>query len=73
MKNARLLKGKEILELLSYIRLGTEMSLIEINKSILNKLLVNTRRLVIKTSLIDESNTVQEELYRAKIVKDILV
>ena len=65
--------GKEILELLSYIRLGTEMSLIEINKSILNKLLVNTRRLVIKTSLIDESNTVQEELYRAKIVKDILV
>ena len=49
------------------------MSLIEINKSILNKLLVNTRRLVIKTSLIDESNTVQEELYRAKIVKDILV
>ena len=73
LKNARLLKGKEILELLSYIRLGTEMSLIEINKSILNKLLVNTRRLVIKTSLIDESNTVQEELYRAKIVKDILV
>ncbi|MBE6050603.1 MAG: protein arginine kinase [Clostridium sp.] len=73
LKNARLLKSKETLELLSYVRLGIEMSLFEIKKSILNKLQVNTRKLVIKTSLVEDSDTIQEELYRAKIVKDILI
>lgn len=73
LKNAKLLKSKEALELLSYVRLGIEMSLFDVKKSILNKLQVNTRRLVIKTSLVDDTNSVQEELYRAKMVKDILI
>ena len=39
LKNAKLMSYKELVELLSYVRLGVEMYVLDLNKDLLNKLL----------------------------------
>jgi protein arginine kinase len=73
MKNAKLIKAKEVLELLSYLRLGTEMSLLYIEKKVLNKLLIDTRSCIIQRSLQKGTDTMDQDIYRANIVKERLI
>lgn len=73
MKNAKLIKPKEVLDLLSYLRLGVEMGLLNINKKVLNNLLIDTRNSVIQRSLPKGTNSVEQDIYRANIVKERLI
>lgn len=73
MKHAKLIKPKEILDLLSYLRLGVEMGLLNINKKVLNNLLIDTRNSVIQRSLPKGTNSVEQDIYRANIVKERLI
>ena len=72
LKCAILLDSKETIELLSNVRLGAELSLIEIDKNKLDKLLVLTSNSSIQNYLgryLDEKEIKYE---RAKLVKKIL-
>ncbi|MDS0526832.1 protein arginine kinase [Clostridium sp. SHJSY1] len=73
MKNAKLIKPKEILDLLSYLRLGTEMGLLDISKKVLNNLLIDTRNSVIQIRLPKGTRNVEQDIYRANIVKERLI
>lgn len=72
LSSAKLLDSKEILELLSDVRLGTDMSMLEIDKSKLNELLINTRDCVIENNIGNNVDTKKILIERAKIVKEIL-
>ena len=72
LKCAILLDSKETIELLSNVRLGAELSLIDIDKNKLDKLLVITSNSSIQNYLgryLDEKEIKYE---RAKLVKKIL-
>jgi protein arginine kinase len=73
MKNAKLIKPKEVLDLLSYLRLGTEMGLLDINKKVLNNLLIDTRNSIIQRSLPKGTDSMEQDIYRANIVKERLI
>lgn len=72
IKNAKLLKEKEMLDLLSYLRLGTEINVLDIDKSILNKLLVSTRDGVLGYKMKSNNIEIKRDMYRAEIVKQFL-
>ena len=72
LKSAILLDSKETIELLSNVRLGAELSLIDIDKNKLDKLLILTSNSSIQNYLgryLDEKEIKYE---RAKLVKKIL-
>ncbi|MBD7912676.1 MULTISPECIES: protein arginine kinase [Clostridium] len=73
MKYAKLIKPKEVLDLLSYLRLGTEMGLLHIDKKVLNKLLIDTRTSMIQRSLPKGTDTMEQDIYRANIIKERLI
>lgn len=73
LKSAILLDSKETIELLSSVRLGAELSLIDIDKSKLNELLVITRDTLLQYYLDRPIEPKEIKYERAKIVKEILM
>lgn len=72
MENARILNSKEVIEFLSYIRLGVEMSLLNIEKKKINKMLIETRDAIIEGKLGINSSLRDKNIERAKVVREIL-
>lgn len=72
LKNAKLLREKEMFDLLSYVRLGSEISLLNLNKSELDMLLIETRDSVIQNNYERKLNDTELNLVRASIVKQVL-
>jgi len=72
LKNARLLKSKEALELLSYIRLGVELGLLDIDKKILNNILISSRNSRVMKNLQIGANSTEQNLERANITRKLL-
>ena len=71
LKEAKLLKESETLDLLSYMRLGIELGILDINKETVNKLLVITRNPFIDNSF-PALDVPEKNVSRANIVKEIL-
>ncbi|MGL5152879.1 MAG: ATP--guanido phosphotransferase [Clostridium sp.] len=72
LKYARLLTYTECLELLSSLRFGIELGIIELEKYKLNKLLVQVGDKVIKNDLTGVISAKDIEQQRAKIVQNII-
>lgn len=72
LKGCRMITSKEVIELLSLVRLGVEMDLINIEKNKLNRILIETRDEFINNILEDESIDRYRNIERAKVVKEIL-
>lgn len=73
MQNAVLLDFSEMLELLSNIRLGVEMSLLDISKVKLNEILASTNDYTLQSILNSELDSKQIKYERCKVIKGILV
>lgn len=73
LKSAVLLEFKETINLLSDVRLGAELALIDIDKNKLNELLVVTKNLSLQNRLEKSLDTKQIKFERAKLVKEILI
>ncbi|AGX41223.1 protein arginine kinase [Clostridium saccharobutylicum] len=73
LKSAVLLEFKETINLLSDVRLGAELSLIDIDKNKLNELLVVTKNLSLQNHLEKSLDAKQIKFERAKLVKEILI
>ena len=69
LKSAKLISFKELVELLSYVRLGVETSLLDLNKDVLNKLLVYTDDNCIKNRLGKSLSVKDRNMERAIVVK----
>ena len=65
-------REKEMFDLLSYVRLGSEISLLDLNKSELDMLLTETRDSVIQNNYERKLNDTELNLVRASIVKQVL-
>ncbi|MDD6793891.1 MAG: ATP--guanido phosphotransferase [Clostridiaceae bacterium] len=72
LKNARILKEKEALELLSDIKLGSELGFLNINKRILNYIMVKTKDSFINTKNNLEANDFDIDIERAKVMRTLL-
>lgn len=72
LKNAKLLKAKETLELLSDIRFGVELGLLDIDKKVLNNILISSRNALVMKNLQSAVSAVDQNLERANIVKKLL-
>ncbi|KGM95259.1 ATP:guanido phosphotransferase [Clostridium novyi A str. 4552] len=73
LKSAKILTAREVLSLLSNIRLGVEEGIINnIDKSILNNLLINTQSASIKKLSGKDLTDMEEKIERANIVKEEL-
>lgn len=72
LENARILSCKEVIEFSSYVRLGVEMSLLNIDKKKLNKILIETRDVIIEEKIGNNNSLRDKNIERAKIVKGIL-
>ena len=72
LKNARLLSSKEVLEYLSNIRFGIELGLIDIDKKIINTLMINTRDTVMQDNVNMNLSTRDKNINRAKIIRENL-
>lgn len=73
LKCAKIISSKEILDLLSSVRLGVEMSIINIEKKVLNKLLIDTKDSILQERLGKDLNTKEKNIERAKIVQEVLL
>ena len=73
LKSAILLESKETIELLSNIRLGAELSLIEINENKLNELLILTSDSSLKNYLGRYLDSKEIKFERAKLVREMLL
>lgn len=73
LKSALILSKRETLNLLSNVRLGVEMGILkDVDKTILNKLLIEIQPAIIQKSHGGEVTEKQEGLYRASLVKEKL-
>ena len=72
LKSAVLIKEKEMIEMLSNLRLGVEMSLIDIDKETLNRLLLETRDSLLQLNSEKILTNKDKKSERAKLVKSIL-
>lgn len=72
LRNARIITGKESLELLSNVRLGIEMSILDINKSVINKALIDSRDSIIQGNLKEILTKERLDHIRAEIIRKIL-
>lgn len=72
LKSAKLISFKELMELLSYVRLGGETSLLKVNKEALNKLLVYTNDSSIQNRLDKSLSSKERNMERAILVKELL-
>lgn len=72
LKSARLVSMKECLELLSWVRLGVEMAIIDIDKMKLNELLIRVSENTITSLIGSKSDMKAREKKRANIIHEIL-
>lgn len=72
LKSARLLNSKEILDLLSNVRLGVELGIINIEKKVLNNILILTRDVMIQSKLGANTSSRDKDIERARIVSELL-
>lgn len=72
LKNARILKWIEGLNLLSDLRLGAELSLLNINKDKLNKAIILTRDSILRGNVQDKISYMDLDIERAKVVRKLL-
>lgn len=72
LKNAKLMSYKELVELLSYVRLGVEMYNLDLNKDILNKLLVYTNDEAIQNKLGKSLTNKEKKAERALLIQELL-
>ena len=73
LKSARVLSSKECLDLLSNVRLGLELSLIDgIDGSTINSLLVNTQPATLQKNIARKLTDLERDVERAKYVRQIL-
>ncbi|WP_297429418.1 protein arginine kinase [Clostridium sp.] len=72
LKCAILLDSKETIELLSNVRLGSELSIINVDKNKLDKLFVLTRNSSLQNHLGRALDDKESKYERAKLVKEIL-
>ena len=72
LKNAKLMSYKELVELLSYLRLGVETYVLDLNKDILNKLLVYTSDEAIQNKLGKSLTNKEKKAERAVLIKELL-
>ena len=71
LKNAIMISEKEVIELLSDVRLGIEMSLINEDKKKINQILIRTSRKFINNDGY-ELSVRDQNIERAKMIKEIL-
>ena len=72
LKNAKLMSYKELVELLSYVRLGVEMYVLDLNKDLLNKLLVYTNDEAIQNKLGKSLSNKERKAERAILIQELL-
>lgn len=72
LKNAKLMSYKELVELLSYVRLGVEMCVLDLNKDVLNKLLVYTNDEAIQNKLGRSLTNKEKKAERAILIQELL-
>lgn len=72
LKNARIITIKESLELLSNVRLGVEMSLLNLNKGIINRALIESRDSMIQGKLKEILTKEELDSKRAEVIRNIL-
>ncbi|MDY6011442.1 ATP--guanido phosphotransferase [Clostridium sp.] len=72
LKNARILKWIETLELLSDLRLGVELSLLNIDKEKLNKGIILIRDSVLKENINNKAYCVDLNVERANVIRNLL-
>ena len=72
LKNAKLMSYKELVELLSYVRLGVEMYVLDLNKDVLNKLLVYTSDEAIQNKLGKSLTNKERKAERAIFIQELL-
>lgn len=72
LKNAKLMSYKELVELLSYVRLGVEMYVLDLNKDVLNKLLVYTNDEAIQNKLGRSLTNKEKKAERAVLIQELL-
>lgn len=72
LKNAKLMSYKELVELLSYVRLGVEMYVLDLNKDVLNKLLVYTNDEAIQNKLGKSLTNKERKSERAILIQELL-
>lgn len=72
LTNARILKQDEALELLSDLRLGSEFGLLNINKKVLNNILVKSQDSFINFQIGAEKEELDKDIIRAKVVRELL-
>lgn len=72
LKNAKLMSYKELVELLSYVRLGVEMYVLDLNKDVLNKLLVYTNDEAIQNKLGKSLTNKERKAERAILIQELL-
>lgn len=72
LKNARILKWIETLELLSDLRLGVELSLLNIDKEKLNKWIILIRDSVLKENINNKAYCVDLNVERANVIRNLL-
>lgn len=72
LKNARILKWIETLELLSDLRLGVELSLLNIDKEKLNKGIILIRDSVLKENIKNKAYCVDLNVERANVIRNLL-
>lgn len=73
LKSSILLSTREALELLSYVRMGVEMGIINnVDNNILNKLLVNIQPSTLEIIVDKKLNEKEKNIERAKYVREVL-
>lgn len=72
LRGARILKSSEVLELLSNVMFGVEMSLLEIDKELLYNLIIETRDAVIQERFGGTLDNKELDIERARIVSSLI-
>ena len=73
LKHAVLIDFNEAMDLISQVRLGTELSLIQIDKDKLNKLIVNIKNSSIENTMRRKLSDKEIKYERANIIRKILI
>ena len=72
LKSAKLIDSREMLQILSDLRIGVELSLIDIHKETLNRLLIETKDSLLQLNSEKNLTIKDKRIERANLVKKIL-
>ena len=72
LKGARILNSTEVLDLLSNVMFGVEMSLIDMDKDLLYRLIIETRDSIIQKRFGGRLSKKEIEIERAMIVSNVI-